>query len=174
MEILVYLFPMMTFAPIVWMICGTLSYAFLSEITSLYEGSNAKNIDVIEGLFWGLNLLALLAGRYVSLLPGRYLVLPYKHYWLANSQRQSFYFKVTLTIIWYGTGLFSVGLVALANALVSTGSETALSAIVFLGTNIFAFIFVLTWPIKMLRPGPKGGGEVTSQSSQSYAKRSVP
>lgn len=165
---------MMTYAPLGWGIALVLSYSYLTNTLPDSETPLGDELFWVMPVFYVINGIALLLARYVSTLPGRFLPFPYKHYWLANPQRQGRYFRVCLTVSWVVTGLVNLGLASLVHGLMSTGSGTALGAIGFLGLDIIAFCFALFWPTKMLKPAATSHGSGRTSGSgrmQSYVKR---
>ena len=83
-------------APIAWGISIILVYGGLDGLLGGGTLSPEVNTTPYWASFYGLNTLGLFLSRYISTLPGKFLPLPYKDYWLATPTRQAHYFRVSL------------------------------------------------------------------------------
>lgn len=163
----------MTYAPIGWGIALVFAFSYLKGALPESGTPQGAELTWVMPLLYAINVIALFLARYVSTFPGRFLPLPYKSYWLANSHRQDRYFRVTLTVSWVVVGLCTLSLASLVAGLTSTGTGTALGALGFLSLNVVAFSFALFWPTKMLKPATLSASDplsMDSRPSQSFAK----
>ena len=167
----------MTYAPVGWGVSVVICYAVMSNHMALASPSILESLQWVWPLFGSINGVALLLFRYTSSLPGRYLPLPHKHFWLATPTRQEHYFKVTVTVVWTVAALLSMGVTSLVIGLTGSGTTTALGAIGFLGTTVVALCFALFWPTKRLRPGAQRRrnpvGQYPMGTAQAYTKRDL-
>ena len=165
----------MTYAPVGWGIAVVLAFGLIDAQLGSASDSALETTGWVWPTFAAVNGLAMLLARYASSLPGRYLPLPHKAFWLATPTRQAHYFNVTVTVVWVTAALESIGIASLVTGLTGSGTKMALGSIGFLAFNIIALGFALFWPTKRLRPGAqaKRTNFASLDSGRAYSRQDL-